>query len=86
MEQFAKMIYRNQESQQEFGENALYFEKGEELLNKLESILSRELFGEIYDLFTKGCMEVEENAFISGFEYACKCLSAGKIEFGKVNY
>lgn len=56
--------------------------KGEELTEKLQEILSVSLFNDIYDVFCDGCLEVEQNAFIEGFSYACKCLSNGKIELG----
>lgn len=51
-----------------------------ERLEALEKILSVELNIKIYDTYCDSCLEIEENAFINGFAYACKCLSNGKIE------
>lgn len=82
MEEFAKIIY---EQWSRGNENRdLYFSKGEELSNELESILSGSLNDKIYTTFCDSCVEVERNAFIDGFAYACKCMSNGKIEFAKV--
>lgn len=84
MNEFAKMIYKNWTDNDEYMERSLYFKKGLELVNRLEAILSFDLNNELYELFTGGCFEIEESAFIAGFEYACKCLSDGKIEFAKI--
>jgi len=81
MEEFAKMIYEQWAKDNE--DRNLFFEKGSELVEELEDILSVSLNIKIYDTFCDSCMEVEQNAFIAGFSYACKCLSNGKIEFSK---
>lgn len=78
MEYFAKMIY--EQWIKENGDRDVFFKKGEELVEKLEDILSVNLNNEIYEIYCDGCLEIEENAFIEGFAYACKCLSNGKIE------
>lgn len=83
MLEFAKMIYKNWTSNEEYMEKSLYFDNSKQLLDKLEDILSLKLYNEIYDLFINGCYEIEETAFIEGFSYACKCLSNGKIELNK---
>ena len=80
MNEFAKMIYSQWRRGNE--DRDLYFKKGEELNEELESILSSNLSDKIYDTFCKSCLEIEESAFIAGFGYACKCLSNGKIELG----
>ena len=80
MNEFAKMIYEQWRRCNE--DRDLYFKKGEELNEELESILSSNLSDKIYDTFCKSCLEIEESAFIAGFGYACKCLSNGKIELG----
>ena len=80
MNEFAKMIYEQWSTDTE--ERDLFFKKGVELVEELETILSYSLNSKIYDTFCESCMEIEENAFIAGFGYACKCLSNGKIEFG----
>ena len=78
MEEFAKMIYEQWCKENE--ERNLFFKKGEELNDRLHDILSVSLLNDLYDLYCDGCSEIEENAFIQGFGYACKCLSNGKIE------
>ena len=83
MECFAKMIYEQWCKENE--ERDLFYKKGSEVVEELEKILSYELNSKIYDAFCDGCLEIEQNAFISGFAYACKCLSNGKIEFGGFN-
>lgn len=81
MDEFAKMIYEQWRRENE--ERDVYFDKGEEFNKKLENVLSVALLNDLYDLYCDSCMEVEENAFLAGFAYACKCLSNGKIEFAK---
>lgn len=78
MEAFAKMIYG--QWRENNLDRDLYFKKGDELNEEIEKILSVNLSSKIYETFCDSCAEVEENAFISGFSYACKCLSAGKID------
>lgn len=80
MEEFAKMIYEQWCKNNE--DRDVFKEKGEELTSRLEEILSVPLLNDIYDIFCDSCLEIEKNAFIAGFGYACKCLSNGKIEFG----
>ena len=83
MNEFAKMIYEQWIRQEENEERNLFFKNGEMLLDELEKILSVDLQNKIYNTFCESCLEIEQNAFIAGFSYACKCLSNGKIEFTK---
>nr|DAS42812.1 MAG TPA: hypothetical protein [Caudoviricetes sp.] len=83
MNEFAKMIYEQWSRQEENEERNLFFKNGEMLLDELEKILSVDLQNKIYNTFCESCLEIEQNAFIAGFSYACKCLSNGKIEFTK---
>jgi hypothetical protein len=78
MEEFARIIYEQWAKQNE--DRNLFFAKGGELLDRLEDILSVSLVNEIYDTYCDSCFEIEQNSFIEGFAYACKCLSNGKIE------
>lgn len=80
MNEFAKMIYEQWCVENE--DRDLFFKKGQELNDKLHDILSVPLLNNLYDTYCDGCIEIEQNAFIAGFGYACKCLSNGKIEFG----
>ena len=81
MDEFAKIIY--EQWNKEHDERDLFFDKGSELMDKLETILSRDLCEEIYYKLCESNQQTEERAFIEGFAYACKCLSHGKIEFGR---
>lgn len=83
MNEFAKMIYEQWSRDNE--DRNVYFKKGEELNKEMHEILSFNLSEKVYDTFCQSCLEIEENAFISGFAYACKCLSNGKIELGGMN-
>lgn len=82
MDEFAKMIY--EQWNKEHDERDLFFDKGSELMDKLETILSCDLCEEIYDKFYESSQQTEERAFIEGFAYAWNCLSHGRITFGKV--
>lgn len=81
MDEFAKMIYENWAKENE--ERNLFFNSGDKLMEELEEILSLDILNKIYYTFCDSCVETEQNAFIAGFSYACKCLSNGKIEFNK---
>ena len=79
MNEFLQMIFRSytntSDSKSYFGDDT------DKLLDELEKILSPELNKKINDYFIDACAEIEKNAFMDGFAYACKCLSNGKIEF-----
>lgn len=82
MEEFAKIIYKQwRENNQD---RNLFFKRGEEFNNRLIDILSVSLINELYDIYCDGCIEIEQNAFIEGFGYACKCLSNGKVDLKAV--
>ena len=49
MEEFARMIYEQWAKAQM--DRDLYFDKGSDLMNRLEKILSRDLSDEIYETF-----------------------------------
>lgn len=85
MEEFANLIYENW--QKDNIDRALFFKKGEEMMNELQDILSLSISEKIYNTFCDSCQEIERNAFIDGFAYAVKCLSNGKVELkgGVVN-
>ncbi len=84
MNEFAKMIYEQWSKDND--DRNVYFQKGKELNKELQEILSYNLSEKIYMTFCESCLEVEENAFIDGFAYACKCISNGKIEFGGTDH
>lgn len=81
MEEFAKMIFEQWQREKDYDMD--YFtSKGEELLNEAAKILNPDFVDKFYDLLCDNGEEIMRDAFISGFGYACKCLSNGKIELG----
>ena len=80
MDEFLSMIYRTYTENNECSKS--YFgDQTDKLMDELDAILSDELVRKIDDLFMDASAEIEKNAFMDGFAYACKCLSNGKIEF-----
>ena len=77
MDEFARLIYEQWAKAQM--DRDLYFDKGSDLMNRLEKILSRDLSDEIYETFCDSCQEVEQNAFIDGFAYACISVPAAFV-------
>lgn len=83
MEQFAKMIYDQWINTKE-GEEFTWGEEYDKTWEKLYDILNENVANDIECSVNKKVHKVQESSFIAGFEYACKCLSAGKIEFSKI--
>lgn len=80
MDEFLSMIYRTYTENSECSKS--YFgSQTDKLMDELDAILSKDLVRKINDLFMDASAEIEKNAFMDGFAYACKCLSNGKIEF-----
>lgn len=79
MEEFAKMIYKQWLGQ---GENPTDWGDYQETINRIYDFLNEKIADELETAINKRVWQVEENAFINGFAYACKCLSNGKIELG----
>lgn len=80
MEEFLSMIYRTYTENNGCSKSYLG-DQTDKLMDELDAILSDELVRKIDDLFIDASAEIEKNAFMDGFAYACKCLSNGKIEF-----
>lgn len=80
MNEFAKMIY-----EQWFKEEADNFSWGDydKATAKIHEVLNEKIADEIEYSINKKVWDIQENAFIAGFSYACKYLSNGKIEFSK---
>ena len=76
MEEFAKMIY----SQWQNEDNTISWDDYNEVIGKLYEILNDKLADDIERTINKRVWKVQENAFIAGFSYACKCLSNGKVK------
>lgn len=79
MEAFAKMIYEQWLKNQQ-GEDFNWGDEYDETWKKLYDILNEKVATDIECSVNKRVWEVQEKAFIAGFSYACKCLSAGKID------
>ena len=75
MEEFAKMIY----SQWQNEDNTISWDDYDEVIGKLYEILNDKLADDIEITINKRVWKVQENAFIAGFSYACKCLSNVKV-------
>lgn len=80
MEEFLSMIYRTYTENNGCSKSYLG-DQTVKLMDELDAILSDELVRKIDDLFIDASAEIEKNAFMDGFAYACKCLSNGKIDF-----
>ena len=79
MEDFAKMIFENWLREIDYNVEC-FTDKGRQILDEAEQILSVDYVNRIYDLLCENGQETMENAFIAGFGYACKCLTNGKID------
>lgn len=79
MNEFLEMIFRSYTNTND--SKSYLGDETDRLLDELEKILSPELNKKINDYFIDASAEIEKNAFMDGFAYACKCLSNGKIEF-----
>ena len=80
MEEFAKMIYRQWLNSEDA--DGIIWDDYMEACEELHKILNLDIADKIETAITRSVWIVQEQAFIEGFAYACKCLSNGKIEFG----
>lgn len=84
MEEFANLIFENWRKMNNYDIN--YFSsKGSEILDEAEKFLNLEIVDRFYELLTTNGEDIMRKAFISGFGYACKCLSCGRVELSPVN-
>lgn len=81
MEEFAKMIYEQWRNSDE-SEKLSWGQEYDDAWKKVYDILNPELASDIEGSINKLVWNIQENAFMAGFGYACKCLSNGKIELG----
>lgn len=77
MEEFARMIYEQWRSKDD---NTIDWGDYEEVVRKIYDFLNEKIANDLECAINQRVWQVEENAFISGFAYACKCLSDGKID------
>lgn len=81
MEEFARMIYRQWRHSVDIGEDGdIDWGDYGETVQKIYDFLNEKLASDLECAINKRVWDIEENAFITGFGYACKCLSDGKIE------
>lgn len=79
MHEFARMIYEQWRNKEE---NSSVIDWGDysETVEKIYDFLNKDIAFDLERAINKRVWKVEENAFIAGFAYACKCLSDGKID------
>lgn len=80
MEEFAKIIYKQWFDSKEA--EKLSWGDYDESWKKLYEVLNEHLATEIECSVNARVWKIQESSFITGFAYACKCLSNGKIELG----
>lgn len=81
MEEFAKIIYNQWRNRTDIGEEKdIDWGDYDETVQKIYDFLNEKLASELECAINKKVWKIEENAFIVGFGYACKCLSDGKID------
>ena len=87
MEQLLKIMYRNfinEEDESTSKELRIIREQMKDIdkaTDKLETILNKDLFSEIYDLIYDGVSDLTEASFMAGFSQCAKMMSNGKINF-----
>ena len=82
MNEFLEMIYNNWRFQEE-NDNYISWGKFGEATEEIENYLNTDIANRLEEALNREAWNIEQNAFIAGFAYACKCLSNGKIEFNK---
>lgn len=78
MHEFARMIYEQWRNVNE--SDAIDWGDYSETIEKIYDFLNKDIAFDLERAINKRVWQVEENAFIAGFGYACKCLSDGKID------
>ena len=79
MEEFAKMIYEQWFRSDEV-EKLAWGKEYDDAWKKVYEILNPTIADDIERTVNERVWNIQERSFIAGFEYACKCLSNGKIE------
>lgn len=81
MEEFARMIYEQWRNNSGPGtDNDIDWGDYDEAINRIYGFLNEKIADNLERAINKRVWQVEENAFIAGFGYACKCLSDGKVD------
>lgn len=82
MEEMIKIIYRNFLDNESDAANDKISKRGESVndaLGKMKEVVSEKIYDEVYDSVYASLSDVKEQAFISGFAYCAKMMSAGKV-------
>lgn len=79
MEEFAKMIYAQWVNTDD-AEKLTWGQEYDDNWKRIYNILNPSLADDIERSVNKSVWDIQEKSFIAGFGYACKCLSAGKID------
>lgn len=79
MNEFARMIYAQWRDAHDNG-NGVDWGDYDEAIQRIYDFLNTKIADELESAINQKVWNVEENAFVAGFGYACKCLSDGKIE------
>ena len=81
MNEFARMIYEQWRRNTDLNsENNIDWGDYSETISRIYDFLNEKIATELELAINEKVWQVEENAFIAGFAYACKCLSDGKID------
>lgn len=82
MEEMIKIIYRNFLENESEAANDKISKRGESVnaaLDKMREAVSEKIYDEVYDAVYGSLSDVKEQAFICGFAYCAKMMSAGKV-------
>lgn len=81
MNEFARMIYAQWRNNHDIdSEDNIDWGDYDEAVHKIYDFLNEKIADKLECAINQKVWQVEENAFIAGFGYACKCLSDGKID------
>lgn len=79
MNEFARIIYEQWRDAHDSGDGVDWGDYCE-TVEKIYDFLNKDIASDLERAINQRVWQVEENAFIAGFAYACKCLSDGKID------
>lgn len=79
MEEFVRMIYKQWRHKKE-NTDAIDWGDYSKTIEKIYDFLNEDIAFDLENAINEKAWRIEENAFITGFSYACKCLSDGKID------
>ncbi len=81
MNEFARIIYEQcREGIEPGADNDIDWGDYDKAVRRIYDFLNENIAHELECAINKKVWQVEENAFIAGFGYACKCLFDGRID------